>query len=133
MRLLVVDDQGPVGAIISRIAEQGGWKAFHTTSPVGLDGIIRNDKIEVLMIDYLIDPGVEDHTGLTVTEELRKAGHTLPVILFSGAPQLIDEARAKLAGVIDILEKPLSIRELRASLNEAKKHFPATAAGLGDS
>ncbi len=125
MRLLVVDDQGPVGAIISRIAEQGGWKAFHTTSPVDLDQMIRKEQIDVLMIDYLIEPGSEIHTGLSVTEDLRRAGLTLPVILFTGALHLVDTKRASLAGVIKVLEKPLSIRELRTSLNEAKKHFPA--------
>lgn len=123
MRLLVVDDQGPVGAIISRIAEQGGWKAFHTTSAEGLHKILQNDQIDVLMIDYVIEPGSETRTGLTVTEDLRRQGHTLPVILFSGAPHLIDKTRALQAGVTRILEKPLSIRELRTSLNEASKHL----------
>lgn len=133
MRLLVVDDQGPVGAIISRIAEQGGWKAFHTTSADALDDAINGDNIDVLMIDYLLKPGSEEYTGVSVTEDLRRAGHTLPVILFSGAPHLIDEKRASQAGVIKILEKPLSIRELRTSLNEAKRQVTASRAATGNS
>jgi len=129
MRLLVVDDQGPVAAIISRIAEQGGWASFHTSSIDGLEAAIRHDKIDVLMIDYLIEGDPQGRTGLSLTEDLRHAGLTLPVILFSGAVQLIDEKRAAAAGVTKILEKPLSIRELRTSLNEAKKQISSAPAG----
>lgn len=124
MKVFIVDDQEAVAAIISRIAAQGGWQAFHSSSVDGLEQILRENQIDVLMIDYLIDPTSETHTGLSVTEQLRQTGLSLPVILFSGATQMIDPERARRAGVTRILEKPLSIRELRTSLNEAQKQIP---------
>lgn len=124
MKLLVVDDQGAVGAIISRIAQQGGWEAINTTTSHGLADIIRQEKVDVLMLDYLIDTHSETRTGLAVLGELRAAGLQTPVILFSGAAHLIELDQARELGVLKILEKPLSIQELRTSLNEARKKLP---------
>jgi len=123
MKLLVVDDQGPVGAIISRIAQQGGWEALHTTNSENLAQTILRENIQVLMIDYLLEEESSPHTGLTKVAELRAADIRIPVILFSGATHLIDTSEAAKLGVVRILDKPLSIQELRVSLNEARKVF----------
>lgn len=122
MKLLVVDDQGPVGEIITRIAKQGGWDAIHTVSPDRLDEIIRAEGVDVLLIDFIIDGTPRSQrTGLTVISELRDRGHKLPIILFTGWRDLVDRKAAKALGVLAVLEKPLSIQELRNTLSEAKK------------
>ncbi|HVE16022.1 MAG TPA: response regulator [Chthoniobacterales bacterium] len=122
MKLLVVDDQNPVGEIISRIAQQGGWEAIHTVSADRIDEILRAEKVDVLLIDYAIDGNPHSpKNGLTIISDLRAKGILIPIIMFSGWPDLIDLKKAKDLGVLRILEKPLSIQELRHSLVEAKK------------
>jgi DNA-binding response OmpR family regulator len=122
MKLLVVDDQSPVGEIISRIAQQSGWEAIHTVSPDRLDEILRAENINVLLIDYAIDGNPHSpRNGLTVAATLRERGIHIPIIMFSGWPDLIDRKRAKELRILRILEKPLSIQELRQCLVEAKK------------
>jgi len=121
MKLLILDDQGPVGAIISRIAQQSGWTAFHTVSPEGVEQTIKRDSINVLMLDYLIESPESEINGLSILEKLRAAGVQIPAILFTGWPDLVDRAKAKSLNVLGILEKPLSIQELRLILNDAKK------------
>lgn len=124
MKLLVVDDQGPVGEIISRIAQQSGWDAIHTVSPERLHEIIQAENVSVLLIDYAIDGNPRsDRNGLTVIAELRERGIAIPIILFSGWHDLIDTKRARALGVLRVLEKPLSIQELRQSLVEVKKKY----------
>jgi len=130
MKLLVVDDQGAVGAIISRIAQQGGWEAIQTTSPRGLDDIIRKEKVDVLMIDYMFDEDA-DSNGLTVVEELRAGGINIPVILFTGWPDLVDKERAEKLHILRVLAKPLSIVDLRVSLSDAKKQLLNESASPG--
>ena len=130
MKLLVVDDQGAVGAIISRIAQQGGWEAIQTTSPRGLDDIIRKEKVDVLMIDYMFDEDA-DSNGLTVVEELRAGGINIPVILFTGWPDLVDKERADKLRILRVLAKPLSIVDLRVSLSDAKKQLLNESASPG--
>ncbi len=122
MKLLVVDDQSPVGEIISRIAQQGGWEAIHTVSSDRIDEIVRAENVDVLLIDYAIDGNPHSaKNGLAVIADLRSKGMTIPTILFSGWLDLIDAKRARELGVLRVLEKPLSIQELRESLLEAKK------------
>lgn len=121
MKLLVVDDQGPVGEIISRIAQQGGWEAIHTVSPDRIEEILRAEEVDVLLLDYAVDGNPRsEKNGLTIIENLRAKGTKLPIILFSGWPDLIDRRRAKELGVLRVLEKPLSIQELRQTLVEAR-------------
>ncbi len=122
MKLLVVDDQDPVGEIISRIAQQSGWEAIHTVSPDRIDEILRAENVDVLLIDYAIDGNPHSaKNGLTIIADLRRKGMEIPTILFSGWPDIIDARRTRELGVLRVLEKPLSIQELRQSLGEAKK------------
>lgn len=122
MKLLVVDDQGPVGEIISRIAQQSGWEAIHTVSAERVDEIIRSEKIDVLLLDYAVDGNPHSpRNGLAIATALREKGIRAPIIMFSGWPDLIDRKRSKELGVLRILEKPLSIQDLRQSLIEARK------------
>ena len=123
MKLLVVDDQGPVATIICRIAQQGGWEASHAVSPANLGTILISEKVDVLMIDYVIDAKDSGITGLSVAKELRDKGIKIPIILFTGWPDLVDQERARELGILRILDKPLSIQELRVTLNEAKKQL----------
>ncbi len=122
MKLLVADDQGPVGEIISRIAEQSGWEAIHTTSADDLVTKITEEKVSVLLIDYALDGNPHStRNGLTVTAELRAAGINIPVILFSGWPNMIDAKRAAELDILEVLEKPLSIQDLQQALESARK------------
>lgn len=126
MKLLVADDQGPVGEIISRIAQQSGWEAIHTTSADDLVGKITEEKVSVLLIDYALDGNPHStRNGLTVTAELRAAGINIPVILFSGWPNMIDAKRAAELDIIEVLEKPLSIQDLQDALEAARKKSEA--------
>lgn len=117
MKLLVIDDQAPVGAIVCRIAQQHGWEAEHTTTSHGVLDLLKNNKVDALVVDYLID----DENGLSLIEKVRTAGYRLPILLFTGRPELIDEKAAARLDVLRILTKPISIEELRSSLNEARK------------
>ncbi|MGH8047523.1 MAG: response regulator [Chthoniobacterales bacterium] len=122
MKLLVVDDQSPVGEIICRIAQQSGWEAIHTVSPDRLDEILRAEKVDVLLIDYAIDGNPHSaRNGLNIASALREKGIRVPIIMFSGWPDLIDRKRVAQLEILRVLEKPLSIQELRQCLVEAKK------------
>lgn len=122
MKLLVVDDQSSVGEIITRIAQQSGWDAIHTVSADRIDEIIRAEQVDVLLIDFIIDGTPQSQrNGLTVVKALRERGHKLPIILFTGWHDLVDRKAARALGVLTVLEKPLSIQELRQSLLKAKQ------------
>jgi DNA-binding NtrC family response regulator len=124
MKLLVIDDQVQVAQIVARLASQGGWTAFSLSSADGLKEIIDREKVDVLMIDYYLD-GL---TGLEIVEDLRKGGYKLPVILFTGLADAVDPLKAKELDVLAVLEKPLSIPQLRQVLGSAKERVEARPA-----
>ncbi len=117
MKLLVVDDQEAVGTIIAQVVAQGGWQSVYRPSAEGIATLIREEKVDVLLIDYFMP---ERH-GLDVVDSLRQEGLNLPVILFSGDITAIDQDRAKRLSIMSVLGKPLSIPQLRSTLNQAKK------------
>lgn len=127
MKLLVVDDQGPVGEIISRIAKQGGWESIHTTASDDLASVITAENVTALLIDYALDGDPHStRNGVTIAAELRAAGIAIPIILFSGWPNLVDADRAKELDIVRVLGKPLSIQDLNETLDEADRRYRAS-------
>lgn len=120
LKVLVVDDQGPVGEIISRVASQSGWLALHSVSAERLNERIEHDRVDVLMLDYAIDGNpLSPNNGISVLRNLREKGFQTPAILFSGWTSRIDLEEARALGVVAVLEKPLCVQELRRSLTLA--------------
>ncbi|HEY8964816.1 MAG TPA: response regulator [Candidatus Methylacidiphilales bacterium] len=117
MKLLVVDDMEAVGMIIAQIVAQGGWQSLYRPDSKGIVDLVRDEKVDVLLIDYFMP----DRLGLDAVEELRGAGFNLPVILFSGDTGAIDMERAGKLNILKVLGKPLSISELRSTISLAKK------------
>lgn len=122
MKLLIVDDQEEVGAIVSRIAQQNGWECVSTTDSSDVPRLIDSQKADAVLLDFAITgPPDAPRNGLTVAEEIRKKGRTLPVLLFTGWPGSVDAKEAERLGVLSVLVKPLSIVELRQALQLARK------------
>ncbi len=121
MTVLVVDDSEAVASIMARIATQGGWNALYTVSTDEALAILRAQKVDLLLLDYIMP----DKNGLEFAQYLRSNGWpSLPIFLFSGMVELIDKAEAAKAGISRIFPKPLSIAELRAAMNETRNQIP---------
>lgn len=116
MNLLVVDDLEAVGVIVAEIASQSGWHSIHCTQADEILETIEKEKIDVILMDYFM-PG---KSGLDVATTIRDAGLTTTIMFFSGMASQIDRAKADELGIFKILDKPLSIKELRKSLSEAQ-------------
>lgn len=116
MKLLVVDDQLQVAEIVARLATLNGWTAYSREDANGLAEFIRKEDIKVLMIDYMLG----EQNGIEIASSLRADGFTLPIIVFSGLASEVPSARARELNVLAVLEKPLSVPELRRALNQAR-------------
>jgi DNA-binding response OmpR family regulator len=121
MNLLVVDDLEAVGVIVAEIASQSGWHSIHCTQADEILETIEKEKIDVILMDYFM-PG---KSGLDVATTIREAGLKTTIMFFSGMASQIDRAKADELGIFKILDKPLSIKELRKSLSEAQNAQPA--------
>lgn len=79
---------------------------------------IRNASIDLLLSDF----EMPDMNGLELAAQLRKEGHTFPIILMSGQIRAIDHAQAERLGVSMILEKPFDMATIRTALTVVFKH-----------
>lgn len=120
MKLMVIDDQEPISLIVAEVAAQCGWSTINSTDATDVLEVIREEKIEVLLLDYVM-PG---KNGLEVVTELRSNGIQIPVILFSAFSNQIDREKAKQLNIMSILAKPIRIGDLRKALAEAARSVP---------
>ncbi len=115
MNILVVDDVEAIGMIVSRISAQGGWQAYYMDNTDNLLETIREKKIDVVLCDYFM-PRTQ---GLEVLRLIRGEYQKLPVVFFTGNVEGVDMKAAKELGIFKVMNKPLSVSELRSTLKEA--------------
>ena len=76
----------------------------------------------------LLDLGLPDRDGLTVTREIR-GWSSVPIIVLSARGQESDKVAALDAGADDYLTKPFSVGELLARIRVALRHRPNLGEG----
>ena len=79
----------------------------------------------------LLDLGLPDTDGLTVTREIR-AWSTTPIIVISARGQEQDKVAALDAGADDYLTKPFGVEELLARMRVAMRHAALASGGSAE-
>ena len=103
-KVLVVDDDPVVGASFKRVLSGKGYIVVAAEN--GLDALAKmeGDKFDAVFTDLRM-PGMD---GLQVAENIKATQPWIPVVLVTGYGSAANEARARAAGVVDFLRKPLS-------------------------
>jgi DNA-binding response OmpR family regulator len=123
-RVLVVDDDETIRAIVRRLVEiAGGSVAEAETGEEGLRALYaERPDIVVLDIDM---PGLD---GWQVLERVRQLTD-VPVLMLSGHDDQLEKVRALQAGADDYVTKPFGPQELLARLQAHIRRAAAVAAG----
>ena len=121
MRLLIVEDDAPLRALLQRgLAEDGhvvdalpdGADAEAYALATAYDGII-------------LDLNLPGEDGLSILRRMRKAGITIPTLVLT-ARDAVDDVIAGLdAGADDYLRKPFAFGELEARLRSITRRPPS--------
>ncbi len=111
-RILVVEDERKVLRSLRRGLEAEGYEV--ATASTGKDGyrLAAGEPFDCLVLDLLL-PGRD---GLQVLADLRRAGHTLPVLILTARDAVEDRVAGLDAGAEDYLVKPFAFAELLARL-----------------
>jgi DNA-binding response OmpR family regulator len=110
MRILVVEDDPTISALIETILETQKYAVdLAINGQVGLDlsGAYEYDAI-------LMDITLPKKDGVSVCEEIRARGNTVPILLLTALDSAADRARGLDAGADDYLGKPFDPDELLA-------------------
>jgi len=112
MRILLVEDSERLRATLDLGLRREGFAVdLAADGPKGLS-YARNNPYDVIVLDLML-PGMD---GLTVLEELRKAGVQTHVLVLTARDTVEDRVRGLQAGADDYLVKPFAFEELVARL-----------------
>src|ERR1700679_993061 len=117
-RLLIIDDEPDIGAILKYIAEDCGFEVVATTTSEAFKTSYSTFKPTVMVIDL----AVPDIDGIELFRWLADEGCTTPILILSGfddkvleSAKLLGEARGlAMAGIIN---KPMHADGIRALLD----------------
>jgi DNA-binding NtrC family response regulator len=115
--LLIVDDDQNTLASLSRAFRLAGHEATVCDNAARALDLVKSQHFDVMLSDVVM-PGKD---GLSLLEDLRNLGITLPVVMISGQANIEMAVRATRLGAIDFLEKPLSTDKLLLTLDNVLK------------
>src|SRR3954466_8307754 len=115
--LLIVDDDNSTLASLARAFRMAGHEATVCDSAARALELAKSQAFDMMLSDVVM-PGKD---GLSLLEDLRTLGITLPVVMISGQASIEMAVRATRLGAVDFLEKPLSTDKLLLTVDNVLK------------
>jgi two-component system, cell cycle sensor histidine kinase and response regulator CckA len=116
-RVLLVDDEELVANMLRVGLERLGYTVTtRAGGPQGLAAFVEAPESYDVVVSDQIMRGL---TGVRLAREIHALRPLVPVILVTGFRDSVETDRATLAGVVEVLEKPLSHRDLAAAIERA--------------
>jgi DNA-binding NtrC family response regulator len=115
--LLIVDDDNNTLASLARAFRMAGHEATVCDNAARALELVKSQAFDMMLSDVVM-PGKD---GLSLLEDLRGLGITLPVVMISGQASIEMAVRATRLGAVDFLEKPLSTDKLLLTVENALK------------
>ena len=110
MRILLVDDECEMTVPLSLQLTREGYEV--DIAHDGIEGydLIQTQTYDLLILDWML-PG---QSGVSICQQLRHAGVTVPVLLLTAKDTVDDRVTGLDAGADDYLIKPFELKELLA-------------------
>jgi FixJ family two-component response regulator len=114
-RLGIVDDDEAVLRSLGRMLAACGYEVSTFPSADAFLAGLKDNEPDALLLDLRM-PGID---GLSLVDQLRERGYSLPTVFLSGHADVPTSVRAIRGGALDFLEKPCDEATLLASLARA--------------
>lgn len=124
MRILIVEDDRPLGEGIQMGLRQAGWQAEWVPDGETARHALSSEPFGALVLDL----GLPGMSGLDVLRELRARGETLPVLILTARDTPEDVVAGLDAGADDYMVKPFNLSELAARLRALLRRSGGRAA-----
>jgi PAS domain S-box-containing protein len=116
-RVLIVDDERVVGNFMSELLQ--GWGLEVTVQRSGPEAVAWLERGGPQVDVVVTDQTMPRMTGLTLARQISSRYPGLPVLLYTGYAENLDDAQLARAGVRALLRKPVEPDLLFAALSEA--------------
>jgi heavy metal response regulator len=131
MRLLLVEDQAKVARFIQRGLEEEHYAVDVATNGEDALALLDVTPYDLVILDIML-PGID---GMRVCRELRRAGHTVPVLMLTARDSLEDRVGGLDTGADDYVTKPFAFPEFLArvrALLRRRHEVKTTEIQVGD-
>lgn len=110
MHVLIIEDDKDVANYIAKGLSESGYVA--DTANTGTEGLsmAQSGQYDILIVDRML-PELD---GLSIIQQLRNEGQTMPVLILSALGEVDDRVEGLAAGGDDYLVKPYAFSELLA-------------------
>ncbi len=120
-RILVVDDEANVRAVMGAALEHKGYQAILSTSGREAMEMLDREPFDLVLTDIVM----EDGSGLTLLQRVREQHPNLPVVMVTAIHDIGVAIDAMRRGAFDYLLKPFEREHLIASVERALEHGAA--------
>lgn len=126
MRLLVVEDDNALGAILVRGLTEDGYAVDLETTSTGAAHAVDTHDYDLVVLDL----GLPDGDGVSLCRRLRSAAVAVPVLMLTARDGLSDKVAGLDAGADDYLTKPFHYPELAARIRALLRRPPHTTGSV---
>jgi DNA-binding response OmpR family regulator len=111
-KLLIVDDEAKIRAVIREYAEFNGYKVYEAADGMSAVAMCREQEFDIVILDIMM-PRLD---GFSACKEIKKISD-IPVIMLSARGEEYDKLFGFELGIDDYIVKPFSPKELMARIN----------------
>ena len=126
MRILLVEDDVMVASGIKLGLTEAGYTVDWVGSAERALEVTHAETFDLAVVDI----GLPAMDGLTLTERLRKGGHSMPVLILTARDALQDRVQGLDRGADDYLVKPFELPELLARLRALLRRSQAATSAV---
>lgn len=126
MRILLVEDDELLGDGLRTGLIQYGYAVDWLKDGLSADQALKTESFELVVLDL----GLPKIPGITVLQNLRARGQTMPVLILTARESVDDRVKGLDSGADDYLTKPFDLDELCARLRALQRRFSSRAEPL---
>jgi DNA-binding response OmpR family regulator len=120
--VLIVEDDETLRNMLTEYLEETGEFVVSTAADIeAADKVLANEDAHFDAI--ILDIGLPDGDGRDYCARLRRAGHSMPIMMLTGAIEETDVVRGLDSGACDYIAKPFRASELLARLRAQLRNF----------
>jgi two-component system, OmpR family, response regulator len=117
-RVLIVDDEPAVRAVLSRALTEEGFETFEAGNRDEAMRCLAENSVDLITLDLRLGRV----GGLEVAQEIRTK-RNLPIVMIAGCDQALDRVVGLEHGADDYITKPFNIREVLLRLRNILKRY----------